>query len=164
VSAEADHRVEAYRDDMIQTVREVGTQTALTFDLDWKDAAAEATRELAGSGETFNAEDVRHLAGDPSSPNAMGAAFQTDRQFLNRGGDVWRVVGTRDRGVRWLTCEILSDKAAGTDHAGARTSLCLSATLSNPISVVAPRDTKLIQHRRHGPRAPRRRAIRSRMC
>src|SRR5438105_9718295 len=40
---------------------------------DWK--GAEAIALLARGGEDFTAEDVRALAGDPSHPNALGAAL-----------------------------------------------------------------------------------------
>ncbi len=43
--------------------------------LAWKAKADAAIATLAASGLEFTAEDVRAIAGDPSRPNAMGAAF-----------------------------------------------------------------------------------------
>jgi hypothetical protein len=72
--------LESYREELTQTLRDVGAQTALALDPDWREAAAEAIAELARSGEIFDAEDVRLLAGDPPSPNALGGAFLAARQ------------------------------------------------------------------------------------
>lgn len=42
---------------------------------EWKARADAAIRELAASGQEFNAEDVRAIAGSPSRPNAFGSRF-----------------------------------------------------------------------------------------
>ncbi len=39
----------------------------------WKSKADAAIQLLADSGESFTADDVRRIAGDPRHPNAMGA-------------------------------------------------------------------------------------------
>lgn len=70
-------RLEAYRDELVETVRDVGAQAALNFDGDWRTDAARAIRELARSRQVFTAEDVRARAGDPTSPSAMGCALLT---------------------------------------------------------------------------------------
>lgn len=41
----------------------------------WKDRADAAIKALAAEGRDFTAEDVRHLAGSPTHPNAFGSRF-----------------------------------------------------------------------------------------
>jgi hypothetical protein len=58
---------------------------------DWKEATMAIIKAMASSGMTFNAEDVRKLAGDPPNhPNAFGAIFNaaTRLKLIVRVGDI----------------------------------------------------------------------------
>lgn len=57
---------------------QLGMQDALARieDTGWAKRASEAIRVFIAAGVTFTAEDVRARAGDPSSPNAMGALMR----------------------------------------------------------------------------------------
>jgi hypothetical protein len=68
-------RLDSYRRQMVDAVRDTGAQLALRFDPAWSERAAEVIRDFAASGEEFDPEDVRAVVGDPESPPAMGAAF-----------------------------------------------------------------------------------------
>lgn len=59
-------------------------------DSGWAQRAREAIRVFTAAGVTFSAEDVRARAGDPASPNAMGALM---RMAVHEG--LIEVAGTR---------------------------------------------------------------------
>jgi hypothetical protein len=98
--------VEAYRDDLIDTVRRTGEQAALSFDRDWSDEAIEALERLAADGIQFTADHLIELVGEPASPNAIGSVFgkaaraglircvgyTTSRRITRHGGlqRIWR--------------------------------------------------------------------------
>lgn len=54
--------------------RDTGAEAAIgSYADEWRRRADRVLAELASSGRTFTAEDIRHRAGDPSSPGALGA-------------------------------------------------------------------------------------------
>lgn len=89
-------------------VKDRGAQTALEgAGAEWRVAARKAIEELARAPFPFTAEDVRRLAGDPPSDNAMGGAllrarkdgrirmvgFAAARRLRRHGGTVRTWVG-----------------------------------------------------------------------
>ena len=100
--------IETYAEQMAAAAREQGQRAALGVEPhDWRAAAAKAIEMLAATGETFTADAVRRLAGDPPSAAgglgaALGAAaragviepygYRRSRRSRRRGGvvTVWR--------------------------------------------------------------------------
>jgi hypothetical protein len=68
------------------TLRDRGVEmVSRNTDPKWVEDCDITIRCMALSGEEFSAEDVRSMAGDPPTPNAMGARFlQASRQGIIR--------------------------------------------------------------------------------
>ena len=98
--------LEDYREELTFRARDTGADSALVSAGLWLDLARGAIAYLAASGRHFTADDVRRLAGEPPSDNALGAVllaaskrheivtvgFDRSKRVTRRGGmvRVWK--------------------------------------------------------------------------
>ena len=102
-----------YRGAVIAAVRQAGERKALDAeDPDWLEHAQRVLEDFASSGESFNADDVRAVVGDPIRSSSLGALFgqaarrrlirpagvETSRRISRHGGLQRRWIGT-ERGT-----------------------------------------------------------------
>lgn len=103
-----------YRRQVIFAVQDAGTRKALAAeDPAWIERASEVIERFASSGETFSADDVRVITGDPIRPGSLGGVFRsavrqglvtpagiaTSNRVVRHGGiqRLWRRVPAPDR-------------------------------------------------------------------
>ncbi|MEX2275245.1 MAG: hypothetical protein WEA10_06755 [Actinomycetota bacterium] len=58
-----------------ESLRDSGADAALRFADEWRAKAERAIEYLIRTGTDFSSDDIRRIAGDPPTPNALGAVF-----------------------------------------------------------------------------------------
>jgi len=69
--------LEDYVRELVDRARDNGAESALVSAGLWRDLAFGAVAYLAATGRHFTADDLRDIAGEPPSDNAIGAVLLT---------------------------------------------------------------------------------------